>query len=94
MHFLVFSIFLERSSGNHNVVNSDEGGDIKRILEITPGPGEHDVAASLSKRFWSKEVSAGFRSGTSRFKDHDILDDMTPAPSKHYILILFMNEFL
>lgn len=53
-----------------------------KILEITPGPGEHDVSASLSKKYWSKNVNSSFRSGTIRFKDEEY---STPGPTAYLL---------
>lgn len=59
-----------------------EPADGKRIVEITPGPGEHDVGKVLGAH-WSKSGNgSSFKSGTSRFAE-SIAEG--PGPSTYTI---------
>lgn len=61
---------------------SGDAVDSNRIVEITPGPGEHDVNKLLGAQ-WSKSIKSSFRSGTNRFKSSISSD--TPAPTAYTI---------
>jgi hypothetical protein len=71
-------------SGGAGLSNS-AGVEARRPVEVTPGPGQHDVAASLSKRYWSIQDAGAtaFKSNTVRFKDESLA--MAPGPMSYTI---------
>ncbi len=58
---------------------SGELAESNKIVEITPGPGEHDVDKVLGSH-WAKSIKSSFRSGTQRFKSQL---EQTPGPANY-----------